>query len=320
MTTPSTIASTHAEENKDANMESLKDLFTSVELPCGRTLSNRLVKVSPHSSQSAVFLKGSSQVALYEHMASFNGGPPNPNHLSLYAHWSCGNWGMIITGNCQVAPDHLTLGRDLVVPTALTEDAVQPYTKLASAIHHGEDAPIDGFAFKETAGKGQPLAIIQLSHTGRQSPNFLGGRTLFVSPLAPSPVPLKLSGGTGQEPATIGQMLSRALSTLLHQLIFLTPREMTEADINGVVDAFVKGAHLAVKSGFDGVEVHAAHGCKCLRQLRSQSYVNQNLRQPRLRPPCAIRVSRGKFYLAAVTRILIIAVDKYPYRRVFGNI
>ncbi|KAI0719190.1 hypothetical protein C8Q72DRAFT_127517 [Fomitopsis betulina] len=38
------------------------------------------------------------------------------------------------------------------------------------------------------------------------------------------------------------------------------PREMTHADIKETVAAFVRGAELASLSGFDGVQVHAAHG------------------------------------------------------------
>ena len=168
---------------------------------------------------------------------------------------------MIFTGNVQVVADHLTLARDLVVPEVLTEDAMQPYMRLASAIHHGTDRPLVGFSAREKNAE-RPLAIMQLSHAGRQSPNFLGGRLPFVPPLAPSAVPMELSSGLSQQRASLGQTLSQALSAILHQLVFLTPREMTPGDINHVVDAFVKGAQLAARSGFDGVEIHAAHGCE----------------------------------------------------------
>jgi 2,4-dienoyl-CoA reductase-like NADH-dependent reductase (Old Yellow Enzyme family) len=39
-----------------------------------------------------------------------------------------------------------------------------------------------------------------------------------------------------------------------------TPREMTAADIDDVLAAFVAGAKRAVRIGFDAVELHAAHG------------------------------------------------------------
>jgi 2,4-dienoyl-CoA reductase-like NADH-dependent reductase (Old Yellow Enzyme family) len=39
-----------------------------------------------------------------------------------------------------------------------------------------------------------------------------------------------------------------------------TPREMTEADMNGVRDAFVASAQRALRLGFDVIELHMAHG------------------------------------------------------------
>jgi 2,4-dienoyl-CoA reductase-like NADH-dependent reductase (Old Yellow Enzyme family) len=38
------------------------------------------------------------------------------------------------------------------------------------------------------------------------------------------------------------------------------PREMTRADIRGVVDAFADGASRAVRAGFRAIEIHQAHG------------------------------------------------------------
>jgi len=37
------------------------------------------------------------------------------------------------------------------------------------------------------------------------------------------------------------------------------PREMTEAELLGIIEAFVQAARRAVQAGFDGVEIHAAH-------------------------------------------------------------
>jgi 2,4-dienoyl-CoA reductase-like NADH-dependent reductase (Old Yellow Enzyme family) len=42
--------------------------------------------------------------------------------------------------------------------------------------------------------------------------------------------------------------------------LFATPREMSEADILAVQRRFVATARLAERAGFDGVEIHAAHG------------------------------------------------------------
>ena len=75
---------------------------------------------------------------------------------------------------------------------------------------------------------------MQINHPGRQMPAALGQQTW-----APSEVSVEL-----------GKMSK----------FFKPPREMSEAVIQEVIDRFVTTAVLAEKAGFDGVEVHAAHG------------------------------------------------------------
>ncbi|KAJ7355766.1 hypothetical protein DFH08DRAFT_507803 [Mycena albidolilacea] len=193
-------------------------IFSPAVLPSGRILHNRLVKV-----------------ALYEHLAALFDGRPNRFHSELYSKWSTYDWGMIITGNVQVSPQHLCLARDLILPRELSEPNVRPFRNLAAAIH-GQRAE-------------KPLAIMQLNHSGRQSPNILGGRRPFASPLGPSSIRLG---------ASLKQ--SGILSDLMHRLMFQVPRSMSLAEIDDVVAAFVRGAELAAQTGFDGVELHAAHG------------------------------------------------------------
>ena len=72
---------------------------------------------------------------------------------------------------------------------------------------------------------------IQLSHGGRQCfPSLLGG----AQPMAPSAV---------YDPATK-----------------ITPRAMDDAEIWDLIDAFADAARRALYAGFDGVQIHAAHG------------------------------------------------------------
>ncbi|KAI0349861.1 FMN-linked oxidoreductase [Trametes cingulata] len=217
-------------------------IFTPVTLPCGRVVPNRLVKAP-----------------LYEHLSPLFGGPPNHTHLALYAKWGAGRWGIIMTGNVQVDPRHLSLGRDMVVPFTLTPETLAPWRGLADAIHTGR-APAsatpsphsDSDVHEKDAppALGRPLALIQLSHAGRQSLNFFGGRKPFEPPLAPSPI------RSGEMHAATDGRFERTLHQLMHQV----PREMTHEDIKGAVAAFVRGAQMAAQSGFDGVQVHAAHG------------------------------------------------------------
>ncbi|KAJ2922232.1 hypothetical protein H1R20_g14867, partial [Candolleomyces eurysporus] len=89
---------------------------------------------------------------------------------------------------------------------------------------------------------------MQLSHPGRQFSNVIGAR-LSPSPLAPSSV-------------RVGSEIpwSNFASKLFYTLLFQKPTEMTVEDIERAINRFVFGAELAHKSGFDGIQIHAAHG------------------------------------------------------------
>ncbi|WP_373318452.1 NADH:flavin oxidoreductase/NADH oxidase family protein [Alteromonas salexigens] len=77
-------------------------------------------------------------------------------------------------------------------------------------------------------------AIMQINHPGRQVLKAMQGKAL-----APSPIPVN-----------VGK----------HSKMFATPRQMTCDDIHDVCQRFVTTARRAVEAGFDGVEIHAAHG------------------------------------------------------------
>ncbi|KAI7759776.1 hypothetical protein LZL87_009099 [Fusarium oxysporum] len=61
-----------------------------------------------------------------------------------------------------------------------------------------------------------------------------------------------------------------AVANLIRMLIFGTPRAMTRHDIDVVIAQFTQAARLAYQAGFQGVEVHAAHGF-LLSQFMSSS-------------------------------------------------
>lgn len=222
---------------------------------------------------------------MYEHSAAFLGGPPNDAHLALYSAWSKGDWGMIITGNVQVSPTHLSLGRDMVIPTDVTPGSVRPFAELASAIHGGDR---DSAKTKFSPERVRPVAIMQLSHAGRQSPLILGGRAPFSAPLGPSEVPL----GQGARAPSQG-----TLSRLLYSLLFQTPQMMTELDIDSVVEGFARGARLAHVCGFDGVELHASHGCEPFLLL---SYLRIAYKEAELRPPRPVYITQGDYYYVMI--------------------
>lgn len=74
---------------------------------------------------------------------------------------------------------------------------------------------------------------MQINHPGRQTPAALNPK-----PLAPSAIPLVNPAGVP----------------------FGEPQEMTEAQIEDVIERFVRVATIARECGFTGVQIHAAHG------------------------------------------------------------
>lgn len=175
---------------------------------------------------------------MYEHLAGAGGGPPNEKHFRLYELWAKGGWGMILTGNVQVSPSHLSLGADCVIPQSDSPLDLEPWKHFAAAIH----------ASNSTAER--PLAVLQLSHSGRQSPRFVGGRWPWIRALAPSERRL----GSDRKVGFLGD--------LIFKIGFDIPKSMTRQDIDEAVKQFVHGAIVAWKAGFDGVELHASHGCR----------------------------------------------------------
>jgi 2,4-dienoyl-CoA reductase-like NADH-dependent reductase (Old Yellow Enzyme family) len=98
-----------------------------------------------------------------------------------------------------------------------------------------EDAPLEPFVRWAEAGKaGGATMWMQISHPGRQVQARMPGVVW-----APSAVAVEL----GRHSKRFGQ-----------------PVAMTKAQITATVERFATAAKLAEQAGFDGVEVHAAHG------------------------------------------------------------
>ncbi len=97
------------------------------------------------------------------------------------------------------------------------------------------DTPIQPFKrWANIIKSGGALAIMQLNHPGRQVFKAMQGKAL-----APSAIPLSMGR---------------------HSKLFATPQAMTCEDIHDVCQRFVSSATQAMHAGFDGVEIHAAHG------------------------------------------------------------
>ncbi|MBN3860306.1 2,4-dienoyl-CoA reductase [Neisseriaceae bacterium PsAf] len=98
-----------------------------------------------------------------------------------------------------------------------------------------DDTNIEKFKNWADIGRSRGVPMwMQINHPGRQMQGNLGQETW-----APSAIPLNM-----------GNMSKH----------FNIPHEMTEKEIEEVIQRFTTTAQLAEKSGFTGVEIHAAHG------------------------------------------------------------
>lgn len=138
-------------------------------------------------------------------------------------------------GNVQVAPKHLGLPFDVAVPKSLRtgSQAMDRFTSWSASMEV-EDPD------------SQPLRIMQLNHAGRQSMRIMTGRPLSSPSLAPSVV--QMTAGNGY------------LGKLVGKVVWGTPKEMDQGDIDEVIEQFCRGARLAKEAGWDGVELHSSHG------------------------------------------------------------
>ncbi|KAI0153176.1 NADH oxidase [Xylariaceae sp. FL1272] len=178
----------------------------------------------PFSKRSAPnrFLNAamSERLASYDKDDVTKSGIPSKELIRLYERWGQGGWGQVLTGNVQIHPHHLEAEGNAIIPS---------------------DAPFSGprfEAFSELATKAKAngsLIVAQVSHPGRQVPD-----TIQKHPISASAVPM-------------------SKSTMV-PMSFATPRAATREDIDAVIEGFAHAAEYLEKSGFDGMELHGAHG------------------------------------------------------------
>jgi 2,4-dienoyl-CoA reductase-like NADH-dependent reductase (Old Yellow Enzyme family) len=98
-----------------------------------------------------------------------------------------------------------------------------------------KDANLEPFKkLAEVAKQNDTKVWMQINHPGRQVYKKMGGKVL-----SPSDIALDLGK---------------------HSSLFSKPKAMDETEINDVIERFATSALLAQQAGFDGVQVHAAHG------------------------------------------------------------
>jgi len=129
--------------------------------------------------------------------------------------------GLVVTESVPVSPE--AVGYPFT-PGIYTDNQVASWLRVTNAVHSA-----GGHVF------------VQLQHCGRIShPSLLPNNATPVGPSAQRP--------TGQAVTYTGMQ------------DFVTPRALETREISGIVTLFQRGAEMARRAGFDGVEVHGANG------------------------------------------------------------
>lgn len=148
-----------------------------------------------------------------------NSGLPTERLIRLWKRWGHGGFGLMLTGNVQVDPKHLE-GPGNVVISKENESELRR-TQMA---RWAQAAKADG-----------GLALVQLSHSGRQTPTIV------------NPTPYSAS--------------DIQLNAKVYGREFGKPVPLTEPQIRTeVIDRFVYAAKAVKDAGFDGIELHGANG------------------------------------------------------------
>jgi N-ethylmaleimide reductase len=145
-----------------------------------------------------------------------------PNALMAEYYGQRATAGLIITEGTSPSPNGLGYPR---IPGLFNDAQVQGWKGVTEAVH----------------AKGGRI-FVQFMHTGR------------VTHIANLPAGAEVLG-PGAE-ACPGEMYTDAQGMQPHSI----PRAMTERDIAHAVEEYAEAARLAIKAGFDGVELHAANG------------------------------------------------------------
>ena len=145
---------------------------------------------------------------------------PGEALVNLYQQWADGGVGIILTGNVMVSPDAMTGPGGVYLG--------------AETLAQGDNkARFEKWA---KAGKsGGAKLYMQISHPGRQ----------IYATQGTEPVSASATKVTMEGPA---------------EKMFATARALSGDEIRGIIKRFADTAHAAELSGFDGVQVHAAHG------------------------------------------------------------
>lgn len=255
---------------------------------------------------------------------------PSATHLDLYKAYAQGGWGVIVTGNVMVDPTQLGGPMDVALPTLLpaaaqsiqahhlqgargADAATQTvrkvyadadgvklmFSRYAMACRNDSPAPPDG---------SRPLALMQINHAGRQSTRG-SGRGVLQPSWAPSAKRIKVA-----TPKQGSSTWRHTLGGVLDEIVFGTPKAMSLEDIAQLKAMFKGAALMCQASGFDGVELHAAHGYQLaaflspLTNQRTDQYGGSTANRARLLLELATEIRDlvgGDFVVAVKVRWLL---------------
>jgi anthraniloyl-CoA monooxygenase len=149
-------------------------------------------------------------------------GTPNDLHLVHLGARALGGAGLLFTEMTCVSPEaRITLG----CTGMYSDDHVLAWRRIVEFVHQNSRAKI----------------CLQLGHSGRKGSTKLAWDGIDV-------------------PLEVGNWEVIAASGIAHADFMHKPRAMTRGDMDTVRDDFVRAAAMAIRSGFDMLELHCAHG------------------------------------------------------------
>ena len=136
----------------------------------------------------------------------------------------------------------------------VTDEMVRRYSKLGNG---GAGLVVTGYAFVSPEGRGIPWQL------GAHDDSLLPGLARLAGAIraggARGVLQIAHAGGQTQS-EWIGDQIPVAPSFLSHPQYPNPPRELYREEITRIIKAFGQAARRARDAGFDGVQIHAAHG------------------------------------------------------------
>ncbi|CAE6451268.1 unnamed protein product [Rhizoctonia solani] len=169
------------------------------------------------------------KAVMSEYMASWDkdnpskSGIPSDRLVRLYEKWGQAEYGMIVTGNVMIHPEQLEApGNAILYAPNETPERMEQFRRMSAA------------------GKvGGSLMIMQISHPSRQVPVFIN-----PNPLGASDV----------------KLIDQVMLVDLMDRIYGKPTPLDKAGILEIVDQYSYATETAYRTGFDGIQLHGAHG------------------------------------------------------------